>query len=291
MISTLKNEYLQIGVSSLGGELISLKAAEDSLEYLWQGNPQYWSKQSPILFPIVGRLENGSYHMDGQVFKMEETHGFTKESEFQLVEKAADCLTYKLTDNTETLKKYPFKFELTACYKLEGNQLIIKNSVKNTDDKTIWFSIGAHPGFNCPLYESESMEDYYLEFEQDEFIHRLMLKDNLLNGEKELFLDHEKVVKLSHKLFEKKAIILKGLKSKSVTIKNTRNDKRITVSFDGFPYLGIWSAENDAPFVCIEPWYGITSSQNANVDFREKQGILSLECGKTFECEYSIVVE
>lgn len=287
---TIRNESLEIKVKSLGAELTSLKTISDNCEYLWQCDVKYWTGQSPILFPIVGRVENNKYKIDDKEYELG-IHGFAMNSEFILTEKLNNSLTYKLCSNSETLKKYPYKFELGIKYKLEKKELAVSFEVKNIDNKMIWFSIGAHPGFNCPLDKNESFDDYSLIFEHNETVNRLLLDGGLClmtNGE-ESFLNNEKEIKLSAKLFEKSAIILKKLKSNKITLKSKKCKKNVSVMFAGFPYLGIWTMPN-APYVCIEPWYGLPSTKGQDADLKTKEGILSLEPEKTFQCLYKIII-
>lgn len=289
MISTINNEYLEVRVKSIGAELTSIKTVKDDFEYLWQGDPAYWSGQAPVLFPVIGMLEDLKYTLGKDEYELE-SHGFARNSEFVLVENEPGKLVYQLEHSNETLKKYPFKFLLELTYILDNHVLITRYTVKNTGDQTMWYSIGAHPAFNCPLEPEKAMEDYVLEFEQCEQVQRRFLENGLLGNRKEVFLDDENTVKLSHRLFDQLAIVLKGIQSKHVTLKSEKAEKHVTVTLDGFPYLGIWSPVGEAPFVCIEPWFGVSSTKGSSLDIREKEGILSLEAGKTFECELKIIV-
>jgi galactose mutarotase-like enzyme len=287
LIKTITNSILKISVNSRGAELISLKSAADNFEYLWQPDPRFWKRQSPVLFPIVGALPDDRYYIGDCVYELG-LHGFTKDSELYLVKETPTTLVYKLTSTNETLKKYPYHFELETCYELAGNELIVRNRVINIDEQTIWFSIGAHPGFRCPFQTEETMEDYQLVFEREEYIHRLFMEDSMLTGQSELFLNNEKCVNLSESLFGRKAIVLKGLKSNYVTLKSCKNDRQITLKFAGFPCLVIWSAPG--PFICIEPWHGICSNKGEVSDLRNKEGIIALRSGQIFESEYKILI-
>lgn len=290
MIKNISNNLLSVDISSRGAELQSIKTVKDGLEYLWDGNPDYWIRRSPLLFPIVGMFQDNTYIHEGKTYEIE-LHGFTKVSDFEIVSSSDNYIEFKLVSNEETRRKYPFDFELINAYRLENNTLEIVHSVMNKGEKDMWFSIGEHPGFMCPLFEGESMEDYVLEFEKNETINRGFLEDGLLIDREELFLQNENIVSLSHKFFERRAIILKGLTSSSVTLKSCKHNRKVTVSFEGYPYLGIWSLEEGAPFVCIEPWYGVTSKKNSSKELKDKEGIICLEPGKLFKCGYSINVD
>lgn len=290
MICEIVNDCIKLAVNSMGAELMSIKSVKDGLEYIWQGDPTYWARRSPTLFPIVGMLNGDKYMYDGKEYEME-IHGFAKTSEFELVQKSMDSLVFRLVESKQTLKKYPFKFELYTSYKLKDNAVLIGHRVVNKEKGYIWFSIGEHPGFNCPLFENETMEDYSLMLEKEEKINRKFLENGLLTDKEELFLGNEKEVKLSKSLFESRAVILQGLQSKSAAIVSRNHKRKVTITLEGYPYLGIWSPETGAPFVCIEPWYGVASGVNSSRNLTEKEGILSLNKGKEFNCGYRIILD
>ncbi len=289
MISTIKNNALEIKVDSNGAELSSIRKVGDSCEYLWQGDPAYWARRAPVLFPIVGKLVNNKYSIGKKEYIMTQ-HGFARDMEFELVDQRPDMLSYKLENTLELLKKYPFSFKLIITYQVKDNELLMTYEVRNTDVTRMWFSIGAHPGFNCPLQPDEKMEDYYIVFEKKETLKRTILENGLLTTE-EPFLNNENTIKLSQKLFERDSIILKGMKSQYVVLKNSRNKRQIKVDFKGFPYMGIWSKPSGAPFVCIEPWFGIASSRNSKPALKDKEGILTFLPGDVFRCQMKITID
>jgi galactose mutarotase-like enzyme len=187
---------------------------------------------------------------------------------------------------------YPFDFELLLEYHLENNRLTTTYRVKNTGAAPMPFSIGAHPAFNCPLQPNEAFTDYYLEFEKPETLHRQLLHHGLRTGEKALILENETRLELNPGLFQDDALVFQGVESDYVLLKNTRNPYSIRVDIKGFPYLGIWTKAGGAPFICIEPWFGVTDQENASrQDFLQKEGILQLASGQQFECSYGITLE
>jgi galactose mutarotase-like enzyme len=293
MINTIKNKSLEIGVNSLGAELSRIRSVKNGVEYLWQGDPVWWEGRSPVLFPIVGALEDDTLRIGDERYPMD-AHEFARTSEFELLpnaEQEADTsLVYRLVPNPEIKKHYPYDFELRVSFILEDDSLINRFEVTNTDTDTIYFSVGGHPGFNVPFRPDESLNDYILEFEKPESIKRRMLVDRLLDGTTGTFLENEREVPVTPTLFDKSAIILEGFRSESVTLKSKKSSTAVRVDFPGFPYLGIWAKPGGAPFVCIEPWYGIASTRDANPDFREKEGIMGLAPGKTFQCRYKISI-
>lgn len=293
MLHTIKNNNLEISVNSLGAELSSIRSLENGVEYLWQGDPVWWEGRSPVLFPIVGALEDDMLEIGDDEYTMKQ-HGFARTSEFELIDSSEDAenpsLFYHLTPNPDIQKQYPYDFELRVSFMVEDNALINRFEVLNKDSNTIYFSVGGHPGFNVPLRPDESMSDYILEFEKPESIKRRMLADGLLDGSTEQFLDNESEVPVTPTLFDKSAIILEGYRSDSVTLKSRKSSMAVQVDFPGFPYLGIWAKPGGAPFVCIEPWYGIASTRGVKPDLREKEGIIGLAPGKTFQCQFKISV-
>ncbi|MFD3156858.1 aldose 1-epimerase family protein [Haloimpatiens sp. FM7330] len=292
MITKLENELLEILADTNGAELISIKDKKDNIECLWTADPDYWKRHAPILFPIVGKVKNDKYRIGEREFTLTQ-HGFARDREFELIEKDNCKIIYRLRSNTDSLKKYPYKFELDVEYSLKQNNLEIIYKVRNIDDQSIYFSIGAHPGFNCPLFEDENIEDYYLEFNKNENASREILHPDLglYTRESELVLKDSNILKLNKKLFKNDALVFKNLNSNKVSLKSNKHSKVITMDFKEFPYLGIWSKPNDAPFICIEPWFGHADFIDFDGDYREKSGVMSLEVGKEFTCSYNVSIE
>jgi galactose mutarotase-like enzyme len=291
MLTSIKNDQIEIAVDTYGAELTSIKTVKDGMEFLWQKDDKYWARQAPPLFPIVGGLPDGRYQYEGQTYEMK-LHGFVRWCEFTPVSSGPAELVYRLGYSEETLRQYPFKFELLVKYTLEANTLRQSFVVNNRDDKSLFFSVGSHPGFRCPLHEGEKMEDYYLLFEKPERLNRLLENGGLLTGETKAFLDGEREKALSHSLFpDGELTILKEPASKWLEIRSRVNDRVVRIGFEEFPYLGIWSAKNNAPFVCIEPWLGIHSTKGDSPDFETKKGLQKAAPGESFECGFTITVE
>ena len=285
----LVNQSIGIVVDTFGAELNSLQERDQGLELLWQGDPRYWKDQSPILFPFVGGLPNDTYELDGRRYEMG-SHGFAQCSEFSVVKLDRETIVLQSESDEKTQQLYPYQFVFQVSYTLRDNCLAVGFQLHNKDTKPMLYSLGAHPGFRCPMFENESMEDYYLLFEKKETINRRIKADGLLTGESIPLLNHENKLTLKHSLFYNDAIILSGLRSDWVELRSDHNSKVVRVEFNGFPYLGIWSAANHAPFVCIEPWYGIDSTHGDSYDLKRKEGIQTLEPNDIFECEYRIII-
>lgn len=288
MILTLKNERLQVQVDTFGAELKSISM--DGCEYLWQGDPAYWTGRSPILFPIIGGLPEDRYTWKGQTYEMR-SHGFAKRSEFSVVSHTDDALTLRLTGNDETWAQYPFSFVFEVIYTLSGSTLREGFRVVNTGDGEMPFSVGGHPGFNCPLVPDKKFTDYRLEFEKPETLLRRIKRDGLLCGESRVFLDDQAEKELTHGMFYDDAVILRDLASSWVELSAGEESRSVRVDFTGFPDLGIWSCRNDGPYVCIEPWFGVDSTKGDSGAMEEKEGIRILPAGDTFEAAFSMIMK
>lgn len=296
MSITLQNEFLKVEAVEKGAELISIKTVRDGAEYLWTAKSDIWARHAPILFPIIGKIKDNTYRINDNTYNLTQ-HGFARDMDFKVVENTNDKIIFKLTYDEETLAKYPYKFELMVKYELKDNKIEVSYNVKNVDNQEIYFSIGAHPGFNCPVIggdtekEELKFEDYYFEFEKRETVSILPIDENgLLKESSAPFLYDSNIIHLKRELFKKDALIFKNLTSRKVSLKNIKNSRAVTVVFDGFPYLGLWSKPQGAPFVCIEPGFGHADFENFNGDFREKEGVLKLLSNQEFNCKYAIKI-
>ena len=288
-IYTLENDFLKIAVSQKGAELLAVIGKSDGYQYLWQGDPAFWGNRAPVLFPIVGNLNQGKYFYDGKEYLMQQ-HGFAAKSDFECWKNDSNEISFFLTHSQATLFQYPFEFRLNISYRLQDSRLITAYRVENTGSREMWFSIGGHPGLNCSL-SSEGKKEGRLIFEKNETVHRLVNELGYLTGREEPFLIDQNTIDLATIDFDSnaKAYIMKNLKSEQVTLEDQKNGKRVRLRFAGFPYLGIWSPSNKAPFVCIEPWYGVTSAIGDTADILDhKPGIQRLAAGECFICSYDI---
>jgi len=280
--TTISNKILSASIKHSGAELFSLINNQNK-EYMWNGNPDFWPKHSPILFPIVGSLKNDTYTFDEKEYHLSR-HGFARDKEFKLIEKTESSATFSLSYNEETLQKYPFKFELQIIYNLEENKLNIGYKVINKGEIQLPFSIGAHPAFSLP----EEFSNYSIQFEKKEQLEYSLLEDGLISNTTATLETSNNTVSLNYKLFENDALVFKALESNSLTI--FENSKPyLKVDFEDFPSLGIWTKEN-APFICIEPWFGYSDTLEKSGDILKKEEILLLEANQIFNAEFNIEV-
>lgn len=290
MYYTLKNDKLCLTVDSLGAQMMRLQSA-DGVEYLWQGDPKYWSDRAPTLFPFIGRLTNDSYRYLGKVYPMH-IHGFAASMEFEAVEQTEESLTLRLSSRAETLEQYPFAFLLQIVYTLRENTVDISYQVQNLSRHTMPFGIGGHPGFNVPLVRGEAFEDYVLQFSCPCQPDRVGFSPAVyLNGQDERYpLQQDQFLELRHGLFDEDAVILKNM-AREVTLRSKVSGRGVCVSYPDMPYLGIWHwPKTDAPYVCIEPWSSLPSRQDVVEEFTCKSDLIQLPAGKEYATTWSITL-
>lgn len=290
-ITYIKNNFLEIGAIHTGGELCSIKNSTTGKEYMWEANPDVWKGHAPVLFPIVGALKNHFFTYTGKTYQLPQ-HGFFRKNEnVQLVEQSESHLTFCLENSEETLRYYPFQFAFYTTYELLENTILIKHRVVNKGEGPMYFSLGAHPAFKCPFIEGENYTDYSIELEQNETAHTFEITaDGLVGDETDLIFNNSKQIDLHHHIFDKGALVFKNLKSRKAKLLSKKSGDILELSYDGFPYLGIW-AKPQADYVCIEPWQGIADSLNSGQELTTKEGIIKLENGELYETSYSITIK
>ena len=289
-IFTLKNNVIQINVKKTGAELCGIKLLSNGKDYMWNGDPKVWGGISPVLFPIVGVLKDHSYFLDGEKYTMPNHGFFQRNSHVELAASSDSSLTFKLDYSEETLKKYPFEFEFLITYTLRKNKVIVSQEVKNLGNTDMYFSLGAHPSFKCPVDSGEKYTDYYLDFELAETAYTYPIEPSGLLGKKtNLILNNSHIIELNYHLFEKDALVFKDIKSKRVNLCSRISGKRVQVDFEGFPYLGFWGKPN-ADYVCIEPWLGVNDGVDTDQNFKTKEGIIKLIKKNSFKATYSISI-
>lgn len=281
MIESIENNFLTVKIDTLGAELISVKNKETGREYMWDKHSDAWNKSSPILFPNIGALKNGKFSYNGKEYTGEK-HGFAKNKEFKVIKKTESEISFNLTWNNDTYVNYPFKFNLTLTYILNENELTMNYVIKNEDNKTIYFALGAHPAF---MGKKESLTGEKMGFNAGS---NLVLSDvNLETGcfkdsKTPIKCDKDGSVKITYHTFDNDAYVFENNQVKSVTL--FEEDKPfVNVSFDA-PIVGIWSPiGRDNPFVCIEPWYGIADKDSFNGEISERNEEQHLDIGEVFD--------
>ncbi len=281
MLYTIENEHIKARIASLGAELKSLQAVSDGKEFLWQPGSEFWPGQARNLFPNVGLPHRQRFVIGGKEFPAQQ-HGFAKDMEFDLVFHHKDKVLFRLSDNQESHRYYPFAFLFEIEFELCGDELVQRYRVINTGDTNLPFSLGAHTGFYCPIDAQEKPEDYYLEFSEPEQPVQIMVsKQNLCTGEELPYNININQIKLREDFFTG-AIILKNIKSNSISLRSKKSGRFVTVRFGGFPYLTIWSKPEQLYFLCIEPWCGLPDYHDAKYDFYNKPGIVTIQANEVF---------
>jgi galactose mutarotase-like enzyme len=275
MAYTIENDHLKIEVASAGAELKSIVKKKNRAQYIWNGSAEWWPRSAPVLFPIVGKLNNNAYQYQGKTYSLPQ-HGFARDQEFVVRSATNESIALRLTAQEDLMLQYPFPFTLTITYSLNESDLHISYEVANTGKSLQYFSIGAHPGF--ALAPGETLNDYYLEFEHAETASRYLLENGLFTGVTEPVLNNTNRLDIDEKLFLKDAIVFKNMKSTAVSLKSRKSAHALTYSFEGFPYFGIWSKPG-APFLCLEPWCGLADPVGFQGDLSIKEGITRLEPG------------
>lgn len=275
MVYSIENKHLKVSVKSFGCELTSIVSKSTGFEYLWQGNADIWSGQAPILFPIVGRLIEDKYTLNGIEYELVK-HGFARKTEWEFVENKENSISFRLSENEDTLKSYPFKFDLVVKFTLESNRLTVSHEIINRDNKKMYFSIGAHPAFNCAIGDK-------LVFDKVETLstEKIDLEKSLRLAEKFPLLKDETDIIITNDIFKEDALILSGVKSECVTLKSDSHSREVRFNLGNAPYLGIW-AKPGAPYVCIEPWYGVNDTQIKKDDFSKKDAIMEIDVNGCF---------
>jgi galactose mutarotase-like enzyme len=284
----LQNNDLTIKVKSFGAELCSVFSSTNNIEYIWQANQDLWPRHAPNLFPIVGKLKDNSFSYLNNNFQLPQ-HGFARDSEFICVEETESKLTFELTANEETLKHYPFHFSLQISYTLTDNNLITSYKIFNPSNSEIYFSVGAHPAFNCPLQTSETFEDYNLVFPTKKELVINTLNDGLIKNNTKTISLIENKLKVSKTLFDNDALVFMNSQIENVSLISNKTKHGVSMECDNWPFFGIWTKKNSEKFICLEPWFGIADSETTNSNFTNKKGVIKLLPEQNFDCSFNIL--
>lgn len=288
----LKNGNMEATVCSKGAELISLK--KDGKEYMWNAEPTYWNRHAPLLFPFVGGLKGKQYRYEGKTYGMEQ-HGFARDMEFTLLSQTDTKLVMAIGETEETMKIYPFRFLLEISYVLTGESLRVGWRVKNTGGKTLYFSIGGHPAFNCPMEGKGKQSEYMLRFLKDgkplQEIISAVIEGGLVGEDTLEFGLEDGYLPVTPDLFDTDTIVLEDGQTDEISLCDPDGHEYVRVEFD-MPLLGIWTpVQKNAPFLCIEPWCGRCDDADFAGELPEKRWGNALEAGEVFEKEYTITVK
>lgn len=285
----MHNENITATVSDMGAELISMK--KGGQEYIWTGDPAYWNGHNPILFPVIGFLKDGKTCFDGEEYPLPK-HGYARKSLFSLVRQSEDSITLAMTDTPNTREGFPFAFRFEVTHTLTDDGFTTAFRVENRSYKMMPFMLGGHTGFCLPFTEGSAFSDHTLVFEKSE--HDVTLLE-AVNGQliedpigRPDYMGGSNRIELSYPLFDKDALILKGLVSRKVKLCD-KNGKGVEMDFDGFDLLGIWTPPGkEAPFLCIEPWNGVNAYLDEAPEFGEKPHIRKVAPNGCYTVSYSV---
>ena len=288
---TLKNEILTVQVKEHGAELASIR--KGSVEYLWQADPMFWGRHSPVLFPIVGSVWEKRYRVDGREFELGQ-HGFARDMDFTMVEGGEDEVRYRLESTEDTLKKYPWPFVLEIAYRLHGNMIDVIWEVSNPGNEDMYFQIGAHPAFNYPDYDPQTVERGFLSFDRGEGLECIRIKEKGCVDAETLYpldVPADGLLPLTRETFDKiDTIMLQDGQIGSVALYRTDRTPWLKLSFEA-PVVGIWSPPGkNAPFICLEPWYGRCDRAGYEGDYRDRDWVNRLAPGERFSSVYTIEI-
>lgn len=291
MIQTLKNDFLTVEADSYGAELRSIRGNRSGHEYLWQGDKAFWGRRSPVLFPLVGSVWEGRFRMDGKEYPMSQ-HGFARDREFQPLEGAPeDEAWFTLRADDDSLKVYPRRFRLDIGYRLDGERITVMWRITNEDSRDMAFHIGAHPAFNYPSFSSaDSVHGYFL-FGRNGLKSQLIEEKGCVGDTlADVGLDTESMLPLTGDTFTHDALILADSQVRRVSLLDKERNPYLSLIFSA-PLVGLWSPRPEAPFVCIEPWWGRCDRVGFDGDFQEREYTNVITPGQTFEASYMIIID
>ena len=284
---TIKNNDLEAVISTKGAELKSLKCKDD--EYVWNSDPKYWGRSAPLLFPVIGTLKDKKASINGVIYDIPK-HGIIRDQEFTVLNSSENAVSLMAEYDDVTLKTYPFKYRIVVSYELL-DKLTTSVKIINLGQDTMPFNFGGHPAFMCPIFEKEVFNDYKITFEKPEtFVSPKVESNATLNFNVGVMeRSNLKVLELSKDLFDIDTIIITKVKSDYVTLTNKEN-KGIKFSFADFSTLSIWTPQNDAPFICLEPWIGYNDHHDTNGDFYTKDDLMFLKKDEEKTLSYDIEI-
>ena len=306
-MTEIRNDKLTVQVASLGAELQSIKDAAGR-EYLWQGGDK-WPRRSPILFPIVCSVNDDTYTVDGQEYHLPR-HGFARDTEFHLIAQGEHKVTYALHETDETLKVYPYRFNLAVSYRLSGNRIHVVWHVENTDTRDIHFQIGGHPAFLAPGCREDEELRGVISLTPHTSHHTphtsqptpptshptpLTTLKSYIDGSHEMTevpltgVDDGMLV-FDDEFFANDSVKIHDCQTRRAALLNPDGTAAVTVDYK-CPIIAFWSPyRKKAPFVCIEPWYGLGDPRGWRGEFRDKYYMNHLQPGSSFMAEYVITI-
>lgn len=280
---TIHNALLTAEIDTRGAELCSLKHNLTGMEYMWEADPEVWAWHAPLLFPIIGRLKDGEYMVDGTTYKIEK-HGFARQSEFECIEQNENSVAMSLILSEQAKQSYPFPVALTIRYTLKGNQITKEHIITNQGNQSVYYEIGGHDGFRLALEAGETMQDYYIDFGEREALYPFVNDENLiLTKEKRMVPLKDGKLYLDPEVFALDSLIMDDISPRHLTIRSDKSEHSVRVDFEDFPYVAVWTIYTGKPtnYVCIEPWTTLPDCTYVDKALKNKVGIRCLNAGET----------
>ena len=282
MLYTIKNDILELSADTFGAELHSLRLG--GKEYLWQCGDA-WKRYAPILFPFICSPKDRCYTARGKQYRMKANHGFARDMEFALTSQTDSSLSFTLTENAESLAQYPYKFALEVKYTINDNCVKVENFVTNTGDDDMYFYLGAHPAFNCPLDAGTSFDDYYAEFDENEHI------TQQIGGKQVILVENGRTLAITRSLFDNDSIPIEYPNSKAISLKSKKSAHYVRLEYPDSDCITVWSptADDNAAFVCLEPWTSVPTFYDDDFEaIEDKPHAIKLPAGETYTYHYII---
>lgn len=286
-IHIIENEFIRVEIESFGAEIKSLYGKKTEREYMWYGDEKFWGRTSPILFPFVGSVKEKKYKYKDKEYEMGQ-HGFARDMEFETVSKSEEEVCFCLRATEETKKKYPFDFCLQVAYHLEKNKVKVGWKVINEGNEVMYFSIGGHPAFQCPILEGTKQSDYYIAFDTEKVLQSDVIEDGLIGNALREYKTEGGLLKITDDMFDGDALVIEKNQANEVSLCLPDKMPYLTVAFSA-PLFGIWSpTKKNAPFICIEPWFGRADRADFTGELQDREWGNCLEPTKSFETFYTI---
>lgn len=290
MAVTIQSQEASVTINEHGAELVSFIGKTSGMEYMWSADQSYWGRHAPVLFPIVGRLKDDTYYVDGQEYKMSQ-HGFARDLDFEIINSKENAVVLELHSSNETKKMYPFDFILRLSYELNGKSLKVAYEVENPSNESIWFGIGGHPAFKIPLTNKNFYDDYTVKLVPQTTRNLLPLRGSYvdINHLKE---ERTSQIMVNRETFKDDAVILDlGEEPTTIELSDDKAEHGVVMRVSDAKYLGVWSCyPKNGQFVCLEPWWGIADTVNTDQDFKHKFASNHLEAHQKFNAGYELSI-
>ncbi|MFT4686610.1 MAG: galactose mutarotase-like enzyme [Neolewinella sp.] len=291
MRHSVENHRIRISVDQVGAELFSLINLDSGKEYMWQADPDIWGGHAPVLFPIIGKLKDGTTEIDGKQYAITK-HGIVRNNEdLELYSHSEDRITFRLCSSEKTKKQYPYDFDFRITYRVRNAHVIVYHEIQNMSTEPMYFCLGGHPAFRVPLHDHDPYDAHFLRFEHDETSASHIVKEDgtLREVTRPVPWTEGNILPLSHELFDNDALVFRDLNSRSVVLESKINGPLLKVDYAGWTHLGIWAKPN-GDFVCIEPWMGLADFEDSDGAFKHKEGIIELAGNETYVMSFDIKV-